>query len=49
MFDVLWFVLAGFVLGFAASLLWEWLYFRKRRLNWQSTKITQLEEPTFAA
>lgn len=44
MFDVLWFVLAGFVLGFAASLLWEWLYFRKRRLQWQSTEITQLEE-----
>ncbi len=24
---LLWFVLAGFLLGFAASTLWEWLHF----------------------
>lgn len=29
---LLWFVLAGFILGFATSMLWEWLYFRRRRL-----------------
>lgn len=29
---MLWYVLAGFVLGFITSTLWEWLYFRKRRL-----------------
>lgn len=31
--QVLWFLLAGFVLGFAASTLWEWLYFRGVRLR----------------
>jgi hypothetical protein len=30
--QLLWFLLAGFILGFAASTLWEWLYFRGRRL-----------------
>lgn len=30
---ILWYVLAGFVLGFITSTLWEWLYFRKRRLE----------------
>jgi predicted flap endonuclease-1-like 5' DNA nuclease len=32
-FRVLWFVLAGFVLGFATSTLWEWLYYRRKRLQ----------------
>lgn len=27
----LWLVLAGFVLGFALSTLWEWLYYRRQR------------------
>jgi hypothetical protein len=27
-----WYILAGIVVGFAASTLWEWLYFRGRRL-----------------
>lgn len=27
----LWLVLAGFVLGFAVSTLWEWLYYRRQR------------------
>ena len=30
---IFWYVLAGFVLGFITSTLWEWLYFRKRRLE----------------
>lgn len=33
-FQALWFVVAGFILGFATSTLWEWLYYRgKRRLQ----------------
>lgn len=37
-FQALWFVVAGFVLGFATSTLWEWLYYRgKRRLPQDST------------
>lgn len=30
-FQGLWLVLAGFILGFAASTLWEWLYYRGKR------------------
>lgn len=30
-FQALWFVVAGFILGFAASTLWEWLYYRGKR------------------
>lgn len=30
-FRVIWFVIAGFVLGFTTSTLWEWLYYRQRR------------------
>ncbi|MFN8488096.1 MAG: helix-hairpin-helix domain-containing protein [Caldilineaceae bacterium] len=33
---ILWYVLAGFVLGFITSTLWEWVYFRKRRLERQA-------------
>jgi hypothetical protein len=29
--QLLWFVLAGFVLGFAVSTLWEWVYYRGLR------------------
>ena len=29
----LWFVLAGFLLGFATSTLWEWFHFRKERMR----------------
>ena len=32
-FRVFWFVVAGFVLGFTTSTLWEWLYYRRRRLQ----------------
>lgn len=31
-FQVLWFIIAGFVLGFATSMLWEWLYYRGKRM-----------------
>jgi predicted flap endonuclease-1-like 5' DNA nuclease len=30
--QAIWYVLAGFVLGFATSTLWEWLYYRRQRL-----------------
>lgn len=30
-FQALWFVVAGFILGFATSTLWEWLYYRGKR------------------
>ena len=29
----LWFLLAGTILGFSISTLWEWLYFRRKRLS----------------
>lgn len=38
---IVWFVLAGFILGFATSTLWEWLYYRRKRQ-------TQLEQATQA-
>ncbi len=33
---ILWYVLAGFVLGFTVSTLWEWLYYRGQRLRWRA-------------
>ena len=39
----LWLVLAGFVLGFAVSTLWEWLYYR--RLRWPSEQTFVPPEP----
>lgn len=30
---LIWFIFAGFLLGFSVSTLWEWLYFRRRRLR----------------
>ena len=30
-FPALWFIVAGFVLGFTLSTLWEWLYYRRKR------------------
>jgi hypothetical protein len=38
-----WYVLAGFVLGFILSTLWEWLYFRQRRLRSENRRIEELE------
>ncbi|MCB9140013.1 MAG: hypothetical protein H6642_16855 [Caldilineaceae bacterium] len=40
---LLWYVLAGFILGFAVSLLWEWAYFRGRRLAWHDAEIERLQ------
>jgi predicted flap endonuclease-1-like 5' DNA nuclease len=42
--SLLWYVLAGVLLGFAASTLWEWLYFRRKRLNWESERVQELEQ-----
>lgn len=41
--SALWFVLAGFVLGFAASTLWEWLHFRRSRMKLRDQRIAELE------
>lgn len=41
--EVLWFVLAGFVLGFAVSTLWEWFYYRGKRLGWRDERVAELE------
>ena len=39
----MWFVLAGFVLGFAASTLWEWYYYRKQRIRLQDQHLAELQ------
>jgi len=41
--NLLWYVLAGFLLGFASSTLWEWFYFRKERLKLTDRRIRELE------
>lgn len=41
---LLWYVLAGVLLGFAASTLWEWLYFRRKRIRAESRRVQELEE-----
>jgi predicted flap endonuclease-1-like 5' DNA nuclease len=41
--ELVWLVAAGFVLGFAASTLWEWLYFRRKRMTLESRVIAELE------
>lgn len=38
-----WYVLAGFLLGFSVSTLWEWVYFRRRRMNIRDRRIAELE------
>jgi len=40
---LLWFVLAGFLLGFAASTLWEWLHFRRERMKLRDQRVRELE------
>ncbi|GIV77092.1 MAG: hypothetical protein KatS3mg050_1486 [Litorilinea sp.] len=42
--EMLWFVLAGFVLGFATSTLWEWYHFRRERLRLRDRRVQELEE-----
>jgi len=46
-----WYVLAGFLLGFSVSTLWEWLYFRRRRMAIRDRRIAELEATvrTYAA
>lgn len=39
----LWFVLAGFLLGFATSTLWEWFHFRKARLRLLEARTREVE------
>jgi len=34
--ELLWYVLAGFILGFIVSTLWEWLHFRRERQTRQA-------------
>ncbi len=41
--SVWWYVLAGFLLGFILSTLWEWLYFRRRRMRIENQRIAELE------
>jgi hypothetical protein len=41
--SVWWYVLAGFLIGFILSTLWEWLYFRHRRMRIESRRIAELE------
>jgi hypothetical protein len=38
-----WYLLAGIILGFIISTLWEWLYFRRRRLVLTDRRIAELE------
>ncbi|MFN8465025.1 MAG: hypothetical protein U0X20_05715 [Caldilineaceae bacterium] len=42
-YSVWWYVLAGFLLGFILSTLWEWLYFRRRRMQIENQRIVELE------
>ncbi len=46
-----WNLLAGFLIGFAVSTLWEWLYFRRRRTAIRNRRIAELEATlrTYAA
>ena len=41
--QALWFVLAGLILGFALSTLWEWFYFRRERLSAKDERVAELE------
>ena len=41
--SVWWYVLAGFLFGFILSTLWEWLYFRQRRMRIENRRIAELE------
>jgi predicted flap endonuclease-1-like 5' DNA nuclease len=41
--SLLWYLLAGILLGFAASTLWEWLYFRRKRMKLDERRVQELE------
>ncbi|MCB0106586.1 MAG: hypothetical protein KDE53_11775, partial [Caldilineaceae bacterium] len=50
-FRAFWFIVAGFVLGFTVSTLWEWLYYRQKRQQamppgWGSSRVER--ESTFS-
>jgi len=38
-----WYLLAGFIIGFTLSTLWEWLYFRRKRMRIENRRIAELE------
>ena len=40
---LLWLVLAGVLLGFSLSTLWEWLYFRRKRIKLTDARVQELE------
>jgi len=46
-----WHLLAGFILGFGVSTLWEWLYFRRKRTTIRDRYVAELEATvrTYAA
>lgn len=47
---MLWFTLAGFVLGFAVSTLWEWLYYRGQRFTWREPqRYAPIDPPEISA
>ncbi len=39
-----WYLLAGFIIGFCLSTVWEWLYFRQRRMYITDRRIAALEQ-----
>ena len=39
-----WYLLAGLILGFCLSTVWEWLYFRQRRMRITDRRIAELEQ-----
>jgi hypothetical protein len=41
--QLLWYVLAGLIIGFPASTLWEWLYFRRKRMDLRDQRLLELE------
>ena len=43
LWQLIWFVVAGFLLGFVLSTLWEWIFFRRERVNLRDRRIAELE------
>lgn len=46
--EIVWFVLSGFVMGFIVSTLWEWLYYRGRRIQWHNQRVAEQEARLFS-
>jgi len=40
---LLWYALAGLILGLTASTLWEWLHFRRKRMELRDRRVLELE------